>query len=365
LVQNDEGTCPICRKVVPAPDGKDTCAAVQEYGAPEVEAMACEADATAGTVTEVGAADLWQEHIFHEATALLRGPEPAASRSGLVLVLSLLAFVAAGNANWPARELAILVGVLFFHELGHWLGMQLFGYQNVKMFFLPFFGAAVSGKKVGAPQWQEAIVYLLGPIPGLLVGCGLLFLHLLSPNPLLFEIAKWLVWINAFNLLPLEPLDGGRLLNLLIFSRHQVLESVFVVVTSLLVLGLGVRTRSWLFAGLGVFGLLMVPARYRIARMASLVRERWPLLPSRIADAPESVLRDIFREVTGSLRNQPNTAKVAAVAPTMRAVYERSLVRPVSLLGTIPLLAAYLGGIFLFFVWLVMFTLEGIRAAGG
>ncbi len=33
--------------------------------------------------------------------------------------------------------------------------------------------------------------------------------------------------INGFNLLPVFPLDGGRLLNQILFSRNRYLEGVF------------------------------------------------------------------------------------------------------------------------------------------
>ncbi|MDX1653260.1 MAG: hypothetical protein R3277_12250, partial [Brumimicrobium sp.] len=42
--------------------------------------------------------------------------------------------------------IAILLGVLLFHELGHFTAMKLFGYENLKMLFIPFLGAMVSGK---------------------------------------------------------------------------------------------------------------------------------------------------------------------------------------------------------------------------
>lgn len=59
------------------------------------------------------------------------------------------------------KDLALLIPVLFFHELGHWAGMRLFGFRDVKMFFIPFFGAAVSGRGQGVASWKEALGVLL------------------------------------------------------------------------------------------------------------------------------------------------------------------------------------------------------------
>jgi Zn-dependent protease len=350
LIENDRGTCPVCRAPVVTTPLEPRTPGVIVYDSPIPSESG--AGQFADVIDSTGLIDSQDEQRFQEASAILRSPEPPPGRSGLLFLVSLVVFVLVGKPNRSAIELAIIVGVLFFHELGHYLGMQLFGYQNVKMFFLPFFGAAVAGKKVGVPQWQEAIVFLLGPIPGLIVGCGLYFWQLLFPHPIVAQIANWLVCINAFNLLPLEPFDGGRFLNLVIFSRHYVLESVFVGVTSLLMLGLGFLL-SWVFIVLGALSLCMIPARYRIARWASAIRQRWPVLPARVADAPEPALRDIFHQVTSSSRSQP-AMKSPMIAATMRSVYERSAVHPVSVLGSLPLLVAYAAGVFLFFVWFIV-----------
>src|SRR5258706_5980780 len=84
-----------------------------------------------------------EEAQYQEAIALVRNPKQGSS--GLLLVLSLGAFVLLQQDRRPTA-LLVLVGVLLFHELGHYLGMRAFGYGDVRMFFIPFFGAAVSGK---------------------------------------------------------------------------------------------------------------------------------------------------------------------------------------------------------------------------
>ena len=61
--------------------------------------------------------------------------------------------------------------------------------------------------------------------------------------------------LNAFNLLPLSALDGGQLLNLLIFSRHRVLESVFLGLGGVAMVVLGLSLGQYLLVGLGALGL--------------------------------------------------------------------------------------------------------------
>jgi len=272
---------------------------------------------------------------------LLSPAAPPRNQLGLLGLSLGLFIVAQGARSWTS--ILTVLGVIFFHELGHWAGMRWFGYRDLRIFFIPFFGGAASGKKEGAPQWQQAVVLLLGPLPGIVVGCAMLWANLALRSPLVQTIGAWLVAINAFNLLPLVPLDGGRLLNLLIFSRHRTLEALFLAVTSLGLVGLGSLLGAKVLMILGVIGVLLAPSQYRAARAAVALRERWPALPPRVSDADEPVLRDLFHEVRGYLRVQgKNAAKLCATA--MRSVYERACVRPVSIAALFGLLAAYGAG---------------------
>jgi hypothetical protein len=88
------------------------------------------------------------EERYQAAMAVLRNPKQ--SSGGLILVLSLAAFVLLQKDSSPLA-VAVLVGVLLFHELGHYAGMRVFGYQDVRMFFIPFLGAAVSKTRSRLP----------------------------------------------------------------------------------------------------------------------------------------------------------------------------------------------------------------------
>ena len=110
--------------------------------------------------------DPFEESVLGELEKI-RNPKGNWVPAVVILVVSLVLFVGLGMRNNPIAFTAMLVGVLLFHELGHYMGMRMFGYRNVRMFFIPFFGAAVSGQRTSAKSYQEAIVTLLGPLPGL------------------------------------------------------------------------------------------------------------------------------------------------------------------------------------------------------
>ena len=88
----------------------------------------------------------------------------------ILLLVSLGLFILAGKRQWPLDYLLILLPVLFIHEFGHYLAMKIFNYRNLRMFFIPFLGAAVSGQHFNVPGWKKTIVSLMGPVPGIILG---------------------------------------------------------------------------------------------------------------------------------------------------------------------------------------------------
>ncbi|HNT75120.1 MAG TPA: hypothetical protein PKH77_08885 [Anaerolineae bacterium] len=116
-----------------------------------------------------------------EADALAELKKPRTKESTLAKKLalflgSLAAFLLLGllaissSSKVGIVDLLGIVLILFVHESGHYLSMRWLGYRNVQMFFIPFFGAAVSGYSTPMPIFHQAFVILAGPIPGIFRG---------------------------------------------------------------------------------------------------------------------------------------------------------------------------------------------------
>lgn len=146
---------------------------------------------------------------------------------------------------------AVLV-VLLIHEFGHFFAMKAFRYTNVKLFILPLLGAYVSGKKPLVSQWQMAVIILAGPVPGIIIGFLLLMYNASHPNEKLEMLGNIFLYLNAINLLPFIPLDGGRLLETLFVSQNHILRLVFSSISIICTLLLAVVSQSIL--------LLVIPA---------------------------------------------------------------------------------------------------------
>ena len=59
-----------------------------------------------------------------------------------------------------------LIGLIFVHEMGHWLEAKRQGLPVSAPLFIPFLGAVIGMRQLPDDAWQEARVALAGPIVG-------------------------------------------------------------------------------------------------------------------------------------------------------------------------------------------------------
>src|SRR3989440_3415823 len=107
-----------------------------------------------------------------------------------------------------------LVALLFIHEMGHALVMKLKGIPVGGMIFIPLLGAAVFMRRMPKNAKDEAEVGIAGPIAGAIAASVCLFLALQSPHirSIWAPLAYFGFFMNLFNLIPIVPFDGGRVL---------------------------------------------------------------------------------------------------------------------------------------------------------
>ncbi|HRO45521.1 site-2 protease family protein [Agriterribacter sp.] len=169
------------------------------------------------------------------------------------------------NIKW----LIILTSVILLHEAGHFIAMKSFGYKDVQMFFVPFVGAFVSGEPRVVSRRQRIITLLAGPVPGMLIGLVFFLIFLQNQQPVYYQLSFVLVMLNAFNLLPVTPLDGGQLLENIFFRAGEKIQLAFLIVSALLLFYLALYTRNYLI----VFIVWIIVIRYRSISTISRVRD--------------------------------------------------------------------------------------------
>ncbi len=114
------------------------------------------------------------------------------------------------------REVIMVFTIVFIHEMGHVVAAKWFNWRIEKIELLPFGGVAEMNESANRPFREELIVIVSGPLQHLWM-IGASFLLVQTP---IWSVAEHqlFVWHNVmilgFNLLPIWPLDGGRILHL-------------------------------------------------------------------------------------------------------------------------------------------------------
>jgi Zn-dependent protease len=277
---------------------------------------------------------------------MIRRAEAPPGWNGLwILVISLMIFLGAGLKNQSWIDVATLLVILLIHEAGHWVAMKGFRYRNLKLFFIPWFGAAVSGRNHNVPGWKKVLVSLAGPLPSLAVALGAGGLGMVTQQAWLVQGAFLSCFINGLNLLPVLPLDGGWVVHATLFCRHYAWETAFRVLAAVACLGFGFSFGLWGLGLIGVFSLMQIPLHHRLARVAGRLRENQVPLPAPDDDGiPSQTAEPIIRELQSALPPGTNQATVAMNALT---VFETLNARPPGVAGTLGLLALQFGGLIL------------------
>lgn len=290
--------------------------------------------------------------------ARLEEQKPRWSQAIWLLLLSLVAYVAIGAARWKWETTLWLIPILFFHELGHWVAMKIFGYRNMRMFFIPFFGAAVSGQNRTIPAWKKAIVSLAGPLPGIALGAFLCGVGILTNTRSVRFCALMLIIVNVFNLVPVMPLDGGRFLYLTLFCRNRWLDILFRIAAvggliALAAFGFG-RIIIYIAISLAV-GL---PVAFKIGRVIDRFKSE-PLPPPLPGEEhiPVATADTLVTAVKEALPQ----AGHRVVAQHVLNIYETLNARPPSVPATAGLLALYCSAIVisLFSVYAMILSTQG------
>jgi Zn-dependent protease len=109
------------------------------------------------------------------------------------------------------RYAAGFIALLFVHEMGHYLAARHKGLNVGLPTFIPFVGAWIELKDLPHDAQTEAYVGLGGPLLG---AAGATVCYLLARSwglDWLLAVSYSGFFLNLFNLIPVSPLDGGRI----------------------------------------------------------------------------------------------------------------------------------------------------------
>jgi stage IV sporulation protein FB len=239
-------------------------------------------------------------------------------------------------------EMLTLFGVVTIHELGHVAAAKSFGWRVREVQLLPFGGVAAVDEASNVPAREEFLVALCGPLQNAWMAAFAYTMNLLGWG----DSAYWQYFLQAnvvvglFNLLPVLPLDGGKMLQSLlsyVISYHRamtvstylsLLVSIMVVIAAvirypgggvqlnLLVIGIFLFYSNW-------FGYKNLPYLFlrflvnRESRSRKLLEEGELPLPILIRSdsQPMEVFRRFMREKPHLLYMVGKSGSVLQILP--------------------------------------------------
>lgn len=168
-------------------------------------------------------------------------------------LFALSVFVMSTFMGWPLA--LMIIGMIYFHEVGHQAAAKFFGAKTGGIYMLPMLGgvAMIQGRLT---RFEDAVVSLWGPVHGLLFCFAAVAAFYFTGNPLFATAAKYSAFINLFNLLPLGPLDGGRVLKDLAFSFHEKIGKVTMWLGIALSIFLAIKLGSAIMIAIAVLSFM-------------------------------------------------------------------------------------------------------------
>ena len=168
---------------------------------------------------------------------------------------TMLLSIGAYAVEWGWLFAAGFVLLIFVHEMGHAVAMRLEGIPAGAPVFIPFVGAFIAMQGQPRNAAVEAKVAMAGPVAGSLAAWATLWAGIELELPLLRALGHTAVLINLFNLVPVPPLDGGRIVTA--FTRTYWVIGYAVGIVALLV------TQSPLLLIVLLVGLWSLVQRWR------------------------------------------------------------------------------------------------------
>ena len=184
-------------------------------------------------------------------------------------------------------ELMMVLLIIFVHEIGHGAAASFFSWRIKKIALLPFGGVAEMDEHGNRPLKEELIVVAAGPLQHvwMISLAYILFMAGIFPEKWYSLFIEYNLMVLIFNLLPIWPLDGGKLVFILfsLNSSFQVahLRTIYMSISvlaifSVIVLMIAPLTLNvWVIIGFLAFSLYFEWKQRRFIFMRFLMERHY------------------------------------------------------------------------------------------
>ncbi|HXA80919.1 MAG TPA: site-2 protease family protein [Opitutaceae bacterium] len=208
------------------------------------------------------------------------------------------------GAAWSVAMVMAFFGCVVLHELGHSFTAQCFGVKVRRILLTPIGGMAEFDSIPRSPR-SELLITFAGPAVNFVIA-ALLAIFVRFPGGILQwdpaglplglgEFGRYLLIANlvmgCFNLLPIFPMDGGRILRALLATRFSYVNATFwamsigKVLAALAVIA-AIYYESYLVASLFTVILVIGDAEYRHVKRSDAAKAHWAETLRRLYQEP-------------------------------------------------------------------------------
>ena len=259
----------------------------------------------------------------------------------------------AGDWQDVLASSAMLFLIVLLHEFGHCAGAKLVGGHSDQILLWPLGGLAYNSTE--RTPWANFVTTACGPLVNVLIALILLPIlyytyNTIPPlNPLYAwsahwtpalatPVGRWLTWAFAmnltilfFNLIPMYPLDGGRLFQTILWKPLGYIRSMNITcITSMIIAALlavwGLYQGIFFTAAIAVFAFITCIRERRILKYTSTEESAFDL--SAAYDHPDSPRRKQLKKswlIKARKRAQAEQLEQAKIDTILAKVKDKGL----------------------------------------
>lgn len=201
---------------------------------------------------------------------------PAAVQLSVFIIIAGLCYFVFGT--WPA--VAIILGSLYLHELGHWIAFRANGVRACIIVLLPYGAATIPvdneefNRLNALPWWNICLTLLAGPLVNTLL---VVAAHMFAGSGWITYFLFMNGFLNLSNLIPLSVTDGGVLAAYVFQSMRQPvrywLSNIGVFTVLIVILGILINAPSSDIS----WWQLSIIVGYLLAFALGLYKKRYPV----------------------------------------------------------------------------------------
>ena len=221
-------------------------------------------------------------------------------------ILSVPIYIIAIISSFTA-QFFITVGFIIAHELGHIAAAYISGAGIYCFRILPV-GVSASIEDYSCKKCNKIFIYLAGPTVNIIFAIVIYLLYACQVIPIEFTIGVYInIWLAFFNLLPILPLDGGKIaMEVLsdysgLFKARKHMNTITIILSIIIIIfGLIILRNTLYNASLVIVGIYILLSKTEsrketaLMNIKNLLFRRSRIIKQRIYPIKEiAVMKDV------------------------------------------------------------------------